>query len=97
MPTSPICKTISIVPNNWKELEKVIIPDNKTAHFWGVWFEKEGGGEPDDACLMCCYIGENPSEIDNWGHAEEIDEECKDILDTIEAVFGVSFHDNLGA
>ena len=95
MPASPICKTISIVPNNWKELERVIIPDENTAHFYGVWFAKEDGSEPDDACLMCCYIDDNPSEIDNWYHAEEIGEECRNILDTIKAVFGVSFHDSI--
>ena len=97
MPASPICKTISIVPNNWKELEKVIIPDENTAHFYGVWFAEEDGSEPDDACLMCCYIDDNPSEIDNWYHAEEIDEEHKSILDTIKAVLGISFHNKIGA
>ena len=44
---------------------------------------------------MWCPIGDNPSINDNWGHAEEIDESCKGVLDAIEAVYGISFHSHI--
>ena len=106
MPSSPIMFKNRMLPDNWKELEKVIIPDSKTAHYYGVWFDdaKEedcGDGWVSEyhdigtASLMCCHIEEDPSVNDSWCHAEEIDESCRNVLTAIEAVYGVSFHDNM--
>ena len=90
MPSSPIVKSGVVFPENWRELQKVIIPDSKTAHYWGVWFE-----EGDEAWLMCCYIDNNPSVIANWMNAEDLDETCEPTLNTIKAVYGVSFHESV--
>ena len=106
MPASPIYKTIGIVPNNWKELEKVIIPDSETAHYYGVWFEdvktEDVGdgwvGEDADvgtAWLMCCHIEDDPSVNDHWYHVEDLEKQHTKILDTIRSVFSVSYHDNI--
>ena len=47
------------------------------------------------AWLMWCPFGDDPSVNDSWGHAEEIDGTCKNVLTTIESVYGVSFHDSI--
>ena len=40
-------------------------------------------------------IGDDPSVNDSWSHAEEITGDCKNVLDTIEAVYGISFHESI--
>ena len=47
------------------------------------------------AWLMWCPIDDDPSVNDSWGHAEEINEECRNVLTAIESVYGVSFHDSI--
>ena len=97
MPSSPITKEITL-PDNWVHLQKTMIPDQATACYWSVWYDtaalspniKEG-----TAWLMWCPFGEDPSVNDNWGHAEEIDGSCENVLTAIESVYGVSFHDKV--
>ena len=106
MPSSPIMFKNRMLPDNWKELEKVIIPDSKTAHYYGVWFDdaKEedcGDGWVSEyhdigtASLMCCHIEEDPSVNDNWYHVEDLEKEHTDVVDIIRSVFGISFHENI--
>ena len=93
MPASPIVKKITL-PYNWVYLQKTMIPDSATATYWSVWYDV--GGEMEcTAWLMCCPFGDDPTVNDSWGHAEEIDEECRNVLTAIEAVYGVSFHDEM--
>ena len=47
------------------------------------------------AWLMYCPFGDDPSVNDSWGHAEEIDDSCRNVLTAIESVYGVSFHDSI--
>ena len=97
MPASPITKEITL-PDNWVQLQKTMIPDQATACYWSVWYNADSFGviEPNakgTAWLMWCPFGDDPSVNDSWGHAEEIDGDCKNALDTIDAVHGVSFHE----
>ena len=92
MPASPIEKEITI-PGNWEQLEKAMIPDQATACYWSVWYNVKKGCRVGTASLMWCAMGEDPSVNDSWCHAEEIDGDCKNALDVIEAVYGVSFHE----
>ena len=101
MPASPITKEVAL-PNNWVQLQKVIIPDSNTSSYWSVWFDGETYGNRygeeftrGTAWLMCCPFGDDPSVNDSWGHAEEIDDSCRNVLTTIEAVYGVSFHESI--
>ena len=96
MPSSPIIKRIKL-PDNWVHLQKTMIPDQATACYWSVWFDayeydwnSSGEGK---AWLMWCPFGDDPSINDNWGHAEEINGDCKNVLDTILAVYDISFHE----
>ena len=94
MPSSPIAKKVTL-PDNWVQLQKTMIPDDNTGCYWSVWYDaglQEWNGT---AWLMCCAIGDDPSENDCWGHAEEIDDSCRNVLTAIEAVHGVSFHDSI--
>ena len=105
MPASPIAKKNIEIPDNWVHLQKTMIPDQATASYWSVWFDPptnmiRGGRKvlnegwlDGTAWLMWCPIDEDPSVNDSWGHAEEIDESCRNVLDTIKAVYGVSFHE----
>ena len=101
MPSSPIVKELTL-PNNWVQLQKMFTPDQATACYWSVWFDvkdKDTFGNPDEllcngtAWLMWCAIGEDPSINDSWCHAEEINGDCKNVLDTILAVYDISFHE----
>ena len=96
MPASPIMKKVTL-PNNWVQLQKMFTPDQATACYWSVWFDayeydwnSSGEGK---AWLMWCPFGDDPSINDNWGHAEEINGDCKNVLDTILAVYDISFHE----
>ena len=94
MPASPIAKylTDNELPKDFESLEKVMIPDSATNCFWGVWFSKSDEKDKHTAELMWCPFGENPSICDNWCHAEEIDEQCSNVLDVIRDITGISFH-----
>ena len=93
MPASPIAKKITL-PDNWVQLQKVIISDQATDSYWGVWYDinDESKGT---AWLMWCPSELNPSVNDNWGHAEDLDDSCRNVLTAIESVYGVSFHDKM--
>ena len=98
MPASPIAKKVDILPDNWAQLQKTMIPDSTTSSYWSVWYNAEGDAKyttKATAWLMWCPVDEDPSVNDSWGHAEEIGEECKDVLTAIESVYGVSFHDSI--
>ena len=90
MPSSPITKKVTL-PDNWVQLQKTMIPDQATASYWSVWFDVVDG----TAWLMWCPFGDDPSVNDSWGHAEEIDDSCRNVLTAIESVYGVSFHDSI--
>jgi len=103
MPASPIAKEITL-PDHWVHLQKTMIPDQATGCYWSVWYDvkdKDTFGNPDEllysgtAWLMWCAIGDDPSINDSWCHAEEINEECRNVLTAIEAVYGVSFHESI--
>ena len=94
MPASPITKNTTL-PENWVHLQKTIIPDTETSCYWSVWFTNDTKLKG-TAWLMWCPLGEDPSLDDNWGHVEELMDDCKNILVTIKEVFGVSFHDKIG-
>ena len=99
MPASPISKEMTL-PDNWVHLQKTMIPDSNTCCYWSVWYNPDGFGEIDlkakgTAWLMWCPIDDDPSVNDHWGHAEEIGEESRNVLDAIESVYGVSFHDSI--
>jgi hypothetical protein len=92
MPASPITKEITL-PDNWVQLQKTMIPDQATGCYWSVWYDPLTTWKTGKAWLMWCAIGEDPSVNDNWCHAEEIDESCRNVLTAIESVHGVSFHE----
>ena len=96
MPSSPIARSIKKkdLPKDWKSLDKVIIPDNNTAHYYGVWYDVYHD-KPSRAWLMCCYIDDNPSVNDSWYHVEDMEEAHRPILDIIRDIYGVSFHDSI--
>ena len=99
MPSSPITKEVAL-PDNWVQLQKIIIPDSNTSSYWSVWYNADNFGviEPNakgTAWLMWCPFGDDPSINDSWGHAEEIDDSCRNVLTAIESVYGVSFHDSI--
>ena len=98
MPASPIMKKV-VLPDNWVQLQKTMIPDSETYCYWSVWYDigrsyKQGVVEG-KAWLMWCPIDDDPSVNDSWGHAEEIGEESRNVLTAIESVYGVSFHDSI--
>ena len=94
MPASPIMKKV-VLPDNWVHLQKTMIPDNNTACYFSVWYDVTDGFNHGTAWLMWCPIDDDPSVNDSWGHAEEIGEECRNVLTAIESVYGVSFHDSI--
>ena len=94
MPASPIVKEIT-PPDNWVHLQKTMIPDSNTCCYWSVWYDPPTNMKNGTAWLMWCPIDDDPSVNDSWGHAEEIDESCRNVLTAIESVYGVSFHDSI--
>ena len=99
MPASPIAKKLDVLPDNWVHLQKTMIPDSNTACYWSVWYDppftNSRGNRKGTAWLMWCPIDDDPSVNDSWGHAEEIDDSCRNVLTAIESVYGVSFHDSI--
>ena len=94
MPASPISKIVNESSDIYPHLEKVIIPDQATGCYWSVWYDVEiNWNDKGTAWLMWCPIGDDPSVNDSWSHAEEINGDCRNVLDTIEAVYGISFHE----
>ena len=94
MPSSPIVKEMT-PPDNWVHLQKTIIPDSETSCYWSVWFDPPTNMKNGTAWLMWCAFGDDPSVNDSWGHAEEIDDSCRNVLTAIESVYGVSFHESI--
>ena len=98
MPASPIVKEITL-PDNWVQLQKTMIPDSNTHAYWSVWYDHKEIVEPftdvGTAWLMYCPFGDDPSINDSWGHVEEIDDSCRNVLTAIESVYGVSFHESI--
>ena len=95
MPASPISKDITL-PDNWVHLQKTMIPDNNTACYWSVWYDKDTHeNDNGTAWLMWCPFGDDPSVNDSWGHVEELDDSCRNVLTAIESVYCVSFHDSI--
>ena len=98
MPASPISKKMTL-PDNWVQLQKTMIPDQDTGCYWSVWYDVQERPTPimekGTAWLMWCAIGEDPSVNDSWCHAEEINEECRNVLTAIESIYGVSFHESI--
>jgi len=115
MPSSPVKKRVQVSNakydiyngfENWKQFQKIIIPDQATDHYYSIWFDNTedydaGDGwvgvdaRYGDASLMCCQMDDNPATEDNWYHVEDLDKDHTNILDTIKAVFGISFHESV--
>ena len=103
MPASPIAKKLDVLPDNWVHLQKTMIPDSNTHAYWSVWYDADvikgdlafGVKSEGTAWLMWCPFGDDPSVNDSWGHVEEIDDSCRNVLTAIEAVYGVSFHESI--
>ena len=93
MPASPITKEV-VLPDNWVQLQKTMIPDQATASYWSVWYDPLQNSKG-KAWLMWCPLGDDPSINDSWSHAEDIDESCKNVITAIEAIYGVSFHEKI--
>ena len=96
MPSSPVMKKVTL-PDNWVQLQKIIIPDQATACYWSVWYDVElkfpkGKGT---AWLMWCQFDDAAQFNDNWHHVEDMTDDCRNILNVIESVFGVSFHESI--
>ena len=93
MPSSPIRRQLTKdeFPKDWESLNKVIIKDNNTASYLAVDFNIDNL----TASLMYCYIDDDPSLMVNWGHVEDLEKESRPILNTIQDVTGVSFHDSI--
>ena len=94
MPASPIVKEMT-PPDNWVHLQKTMIPDSNTHAYWSVWYDPPTNMKNGTAWLMWCAIGDDPSVNDSWAHAEEINGDCRNVLDVIKSVYGVSFHDSI--
>ena len=97
MPSSPIAKKVYL-PDNWVHLQKTMIPDQATACYWSVWYDPNPHSyyrKNGTAWLMWCPFGDDPSLNDNWGHVEDLDGDCKNVLTAIESVYGVSFHESV--
>ena len=41
MPSSPIAKKLDVLPDNWVQLQKTMIPDRATSSYWSVWYDLE--------------------------------------------------------
>jgi len=99
MPSTPIGKRVRESIDIYEHLNKVIIPDRATDHYYSVWYsnmeEKGTDFRMFDADLMCCQMDDNPTEEHNWYHVEDLEKDHYNVLDTIEAVFGISFHESV--
>jgi len=99
MPSSPIAKKLDVLPDNWVHLQKTMIPDSNTCCYWSVWYDppfiNSRGNRLGTAWLMWCPFGEDPSVNDSWGHVEDLDGECMNVLIAIESVYGVDFKDSI--
>ena len=108
MPASPIAKKVDVLPDNWVQLQKTMIPDSNTHAYWSVWYDLEDTYKVNSiipgkynevsrgiAWLMWCPFGDDPSVNDSWGHVEELDDSCGNVLNAIESVYCVSFHDSI--
>ena len=97
MPASPIGVKLKEYPSRWRWKQKIIILDENTGTRFKVWYEEKGGSEKNDwyAWLMWCPCNVREWNEDNWGHVEEMTRELTDVLNTIEMVFDISFHDRI--
>tara|TARA_R110002020_G_scaffold268524_1_gene483708 strand:- start:20 stop:343 length:324 start_codon:yes stop_codon:yes gene_type:complete len=100
MPASPIGVKLKEYPSRWKWKQDVIIPDQgDSGTFFKIWYEEKGGAEKNDwyAWLMWCPSDELLDEHgeDNWHHVEELTIESIGVLNTIEMVLDISFHDRI--
>ena len=105
MPASPIGVKLDY-PNRWKWKQKIIIPDDETSHYYSIWYEErsvrgafltESDSKKTDwyAWLMCCEYGNFPYMPDAWYQVEELMSEHRELLNTIEMVFDISFHESI--
>ena len=108
MPSSPIAKKLDVLPDNWVHLQKTMIPDSTTSSYWSVWYDCCDLTDTEEAWLNCkihkkkntawlmwCPFGDDPSVNDSWGHVEELDDSCRNVLNAIESVYCVSFHESI--
>ena len=97
MPSSPIAKIVKL-PDNWVQLQKTMIPDSTTSSYWSVWYDMDDRlprQSKGTAWLMWCPFGDDPSVNVSWGHVEDLEEDCRNVLTAIESVYGVSFHESI--
>jgi len=101
--SSIIMKDVTL-PDNWVHLQKTMTPCSLTDHYYSVWYDppvKDINGDPwfdgrkGTAWLMCCSFEDDPSVNDAWRHVEDLHEEHKQVLNVIESVYKVSFHESI--
>ena len=104
MPSSPIIKRLDSYPERWRWKEKIILSDSKTHHYYSVHYIELDylslpvcGASKGDwmAELICCPLDESPAKLDNWYQVEDLVKEHTEVLDTIEMLFDISFHESI--
>ena len=111
MPSSPIAKKITLPDNWVHLQKTMIPDSNTSCYWsvWydiedieqpvvREWSEAErcsGRRNNGTAWLMWCPFHEDPSVNDSWGHVEDLDGDCMNVLTAIEAVYGVDFKDSI--
>ena len=91
MPSSPVFKYVNNLTFRTERTENVIIRDEKTAHYYSIYFEDGSPIERTQAYLMCCPIDENPSIEDNWYNVEELDFRCRCAISMVRDFLGIDF------
>ena len=97
MPSSPIAKRLDSYPARYQWKEKIILSDDKTHHYYSVDYTELGGANKGDwiAELICCPLDESPAILDNWYQVEDLVQEHTEVLNTIEMLFDISFHESV--
>lgn len=99
MPSSPIIKRLDSYPERWRWKEKIILSDSRTHHYYSVHYTEILETTELTHCwtaeLICCPLDESPAKLDNWYQVEDLVQEHTKILDTIEMLFDISFHESI--
>ena len=94
MPASPIKVKLDNYPVRWKWKQKIIIPDENTGSLFKVCF-LENAKDEWYACLLGCSVDEDIFNENNWVQVENLWQDNRSVLDTIEMVFEISFHKHI--
>lgn len=91
MPSSPVYTRVRNLKFRTERSEKIIITDEKTDHYYTIYFEDGSPIERTQAYLMCCPLDENPSIEDNWYHVEELVFEHANVIAMFRDFIGINF------